>query len=816
MLPRAGAIHRKLFLGLLVAATLTLLLAALKLGWAQKPATEPATLPVADAYTPIVPDQKATSDIEGVVRDESGNPVAGVTVQTVQGGMRNVGRRSTTTDATGRFEFPKLGPSGYWCFSVNDPRYAWEWDYERETKVPAGPDDLPIQVTIYQARTLHGTVVGDDTGKPVAGVRVVLVNEQLPSAAQPISGNLGTDFLIARTDADGRFTMPRLRPGKATFWLHCSGYANTLDQLKIDGSSEQTLTINRGRTLHGRVLHDDHPMPGVSLTAGYAESHRLMLDWHGRTDADGLFTVARIPPISAEERSEVPAVYLSVEDSAWYGDRVKVYQSADGVLPDTTIEVNPGRKPMESPLDSMNIGKPDEAPGGTVRVNLPGLIGEPMVSIGVRMQKATTAIVAFTNVPAGRYHVMVFSGISGDAARAPKIVNVVAGKTVDVAMNPGPCELRGNVRSGGQPVGGPDEYVGWFAYPPGILGIYQGSAQVRPNGTYSVDGLMPGDYELVVQGSTSMVNTFITHVGTVGPTICDLNLPTGRIDGQLIDVAQRPQNPDESALVRQLGTIQVWPRGFPPRIPSDRMCELNPKPDGTFTVEHLEPGWYTVVGYGLEGTVNIDHAGAVATAILRPAEKTGEIAGTITGRLPPSTTDPFSHISVIAFPKDELGYNFHAGAHQTTFDPKSGKYRLRDLSAGIYGIVTMGEMRGAKSTAFTWIPDIEVRAGLSCNLPITVSEGRPVDVITADRRMLYQSIPTCTGWRLQMSSGDWIDNKILQGELCLPLGRYTIEAQYGPGGAIVSQQFTVERGEGTQKIDVDGPNQAATSGPATR
>ena len=279
-----------------------------------------------------------------------------------------------------------------------------------------------------------------------------------------------------------------------------------------------------------------------------------MLDWHGRSDADGRFTVTRIPPISAEERSELPAVPLTVDDPAWYGDQVKVYQSADGVLPDATIEVNPGRKPMESPMDSTNIGKANEVPGGKVRVNLPGVTGEPMVSIGFRMQKATTATVVFANVPAGRHQVMVFSGVSGDAARAPKIVDVVAGKTVEVTMNPGPCELQGNVRSGGQPVGGPDKYVGWFAYPPGILGIYQGSAQVQPNGSYSVEGLTPGDYELVVQGPTSMVNTFMAHVGASGSTVCNLNLPTGRIDGELIGIAPTP------APIPQVGTIQVWPR----------------------------------------------------------------------------------------------------------------------------------------------------------------------------------------------------------------------------------------------------------------
>jgi len=206
-------IRRTFSLGLLVAAALMLPLAALKLGWAQGP----ATMPAADAYAPIVPDQEPTSDIDGVVSDESGHPVADVTVQAVQGGKRNGEQRSTTTDAVGQFEFPKLGPGPVWFFSVNDPRYGWEWDHERGVDVPAEPEELPVAITLYQPRILRGTVVGDDTGKPVAGVRIVLVNQQLPGATQPIAGNLGTDFLTSRTDENGQFTMPRLRPGKATF-----------------------------------------------------------------------------------------------------------------------------------------------------------------------------------------------------------------------------------------------------------------------------------------------------------------------------------------------------------------------------------------------------------------------------------------------------------------------------------------------------------------------------------------------------------------------------------------------------------------------
>jgi RNA polymerase sigma factor (sigma-70 family) len=761
--------------------------------------TAPGTMPT-KGYTPVTAQQQPTSDIGGLVSDESGRPVPGVRVNAVLGWDANASRRSTISDAAGRFAFRNLAPSGYWFFSVNDPRYAWEWDHERGIDVPANPETLPLPIAIFKPRTLRGTVV-DDTGTTVAGARVVLVNEMLPGQSMPINGHLDTDFIVARSNAAGEFTMSRLRPGTTVFWLDCPGYAHALTTLKIAGDAQQSLRISRGLTLRGRVVHDGQGVAGVALVAGYSEAIRPMLDWRGKSGPDGRFEITNIPIRPREEWPDVPATGISVADRAWYGDRVDVYQTTEASLPNVTIEVNP-REPGNTPeVGRVDVGKRDEPLQGTVRVTLPGLVGQPMVSVQYQTKPATTNPVVFNGIPAGRARVMVFTGTSGDAARRPKIIQVGAGQTTDVVMEPGPCRLQGTVRSGGAVIGEAGQYVSWFAYPPGLLGTYQGCTLVKPDGSYSIDGLTPGDYQVVYQSSDSMVNSFVSHLPAAGSTVLDLDLPAGKINGRMIGVTPTPSR------IPGIGTIQVWPLGFPPRIPPNTGCMVSPDATGRFTVEHLQPGWYSVTGYGLHDTVDIDREGAVVMATLKPPENTGEIAGAIDGLLPASIEGPLgeSDINVLAFPKEHEGYNFYVFDYRGPVDAKSRTYHIRNLPAGTYGVLVMGELAVASSTPLAWIPDVEVRPGMSRQLPITMVERRTVDVIPVDRQKTGQPIPTCAGWRLLMPTGDWLSGRMLTGGLCLPLGQYTIEAQYGLGGAIVSQQFTIIRGEATQKIELNAP-----------
>jgi hypothetical protein len=306
-----------------------------------------------------------------------------------------------------------------------------------------------------------------------------------------------------------------------------------------------------------------------------------------------------------------------------------------------------------------------------------------------------------------------------------------------------------------------------------------------------------------------MINMFMAQVGAAADTVHDLDLPTGLIEGRLIGVTPKPLVPD----MPEIGSLWVSPRIFPTTIPPQAGCSMNPDADGKFRVEHLNPGWYTVHGYGMADTVFIDRPGAVVTATLQPPASTGEIAGTLAGQITPEVFE-YSLITLVAYPKDSQGYDFNNSQHWATVNPKTRRYQFSKLPVGTYGVfvsayppspTTAPTAVQPYSIDCTWTPDVEVRAGMSHNLSIVIPIGRTVRFITADRRPPFGAIPACNDWRLQLPSGDWLPARLIAGTVSLPPGRYMVQAQYGPNGGLVTQEVTVEAGSGEQVINLQAP-----------
>jgi hypothetical protein len=405
------------------------------------------------------------------------------------------------------------------------------------------------------------------------------------------------------------------------------------------------------------------------------------------------------------------------------------------------------------------------------------------------MLRTQDAAATFEAVPPGRYVVSSLGTL-----RPPKTIEVVEGQKTRVALEPGPCKITGVVRSGGKPVGGGT--VSCFVSPRVPRGVFQGNVPVGPDGRYTIDGLVADGYRVICERPGGLPHEVGLKVEQPQTTF-DIDLPTGRIEGRLIGRTPKPKDP------YGIGSIRVLPEGFPPKLGAGVGCFVEAEPDGRFTVEHVPPGRYTLTGYGLATTVTLGGEGSVVAAELRPPAQTGQIAGTLGGTFQRPSEGRRQTVYVTAFPRGDDGYNFHAWAYQATVEPDSGAYRITDVPAGTYGVVVTGSGPGP-AIPCTWLPNVEVRAGLSRELSIAVPEGRAVWIVTEDRLSLERGAAVCTGWRLRVPSGDWLDRGLFGSPIALPLGEYTIEVAYAERGT-VSRRFTVERGEGVMSIAVTPP-----------
>jgi hypothetical protein len=223
-------------------------------------------------------------------------------------------------------------------------------------------------------------------------------------------------------------------------------------------------------------------------------------------------------------------------------------------------------------------------------------------------------------------------------------------------------------------------------------------------------------------------------------------------------------------------------------------------PDGSFSVEHLAPGPYTIDGYDLVTHTTIERPGDTATATLRAPDSPGQIAGTLTGNLP--ATPGIIPLQVTAFPRDAQGYDFGTWTYTTDVSANSHSFRLRNLPPGTYGLLATAMTNRAEFSPTLWLPNIEVRASLSRELTIDIPKGRLVLLNT-------DAAPDLKRWRLRMPTGDWLDSTLftrnrLTGTFELPPGDYQLAADFGAAEPSL-QSFTVTPGPTTQPVVLHNP-----------
>lgn len=774
-------------------------------------------LPPGISFTPITPETEPvmTNTVSGVVLDPRGNPVAGAPVQALSGWEEETERRFTTSDGEGRFQFEALTPEKYWCFTVDHPDYAKEWEREenRGMMIPITADKLPVRIQLQKPESLSGIIV-DERDHPVGVVKVTMNLEWLGDSPGPVQGHEVYDLQATTADAEGRFTLTRLRPGRVGVVLEHEGHAQTRVRHLAVGGQFHRITINSGVTVSGVVVSNGQPVAGAAvLVSAPAEGARPYGRWTVITDERGAFRVDHFPDLPQYFSHDIASAYVTLEDDHWVSPQYFVFQRTKGMLPEVRVEATPGPAGEGRP-EKIEIGKEDPArpikPGSVTvtfsetpmaidadqrpRVSLDG--EAPLKDLREPLDESGSA--NFMRVPPGAYTVSVSPGATPHFP--PQQITLVEGEDRAIVLEKGPAKLGGLLR--GAEGRTSETYLRWTQIRGANCSGMQGRVKVSEDGHFEADGLNPGTYMLDVRGDNLMPNYFEVQVKE-GENVVDLDLPPGRIEGRLMDLKYESDD--------RKGEIRINPTGVSVTS-GNHVGFVHADGDGRFFIDHVPPGRYIVNMRGplpnelLRADVTVGQSGEPTVVELRRPANTGRIAGKLIG-IESIKWDEFNPISVSASLFSADGYEWAVG--YWTEVQEDGSYALPNLPEGRY-LIRLSSGFEALVPQLS-VPAVEVRSGMQTNLDLTIPKARMVKIVLDSG----ERTPTRKTWALRGEDGVSTPYHYYigsspeglaagQAEFLLPLGAYTIEADFGDQIRAEAPIQVVE-GEGVQEFVVPMP-----------
>lgn len=434
----------------------------------------PAEIPVL-ALTPV-PGRPASDRLalSGRVVDPAGDPVAGASLQALPAtGLESGGLaagREAVTSSDGSFSLSGFREGEALTLRVEKKGFAVRTMPGLQVPVPE-----PLTLVLTPAARIAGTVV-DESGNPLGGAKLLLAEDLGDDSAKGPRGRLVS---AAETDRDGRFELTDLAPGRFRLAALGSGFLPETGQ-KItlaegEGIEGIEIVLHRGATLEGRVsAPDGSPAAGAKV---------VVLDTE---EESGLGLVGRPGAVSDREgRYEIGGI--SEGDHTVLAD-LNGFQPARGLI---RVEVGANRLDLrleEGFEVSGRVSGPEgPVPGAVLRL-LPQQEGSTAPSPG---STGPDGAFRFPAVAEGRYRIEV---------EKPGYAMVSTSLEVQVEGAP-VTNLEVKLERGGAVAGwilGLDAHdlaqVQIVATAPGRTGQ---AGQVDPEGRYRIEGLGPGEWNVL-------------------------------------------------------------------------------------------------------------------------------------------------------------------------------------------------------------------------------------------------------------------------------------------------------------------------------
>ncbi|HVV86327.1 MAG TPA: carboxypeptidase regulatory-like domain-containing protein [Kofleriaceae bacterium] len=714
-------------------------------------------------------------EVKGIVEDVSGGPIADARVSVASDSWWRRGSSYGRSDAQGHFSL--WAAPGAARLTAEAEGYAAG---EANAVAPA----QAVEILLTPESSLGGVVVDADSRAPVADVLVQVGDGE----GDDSFGWGGGDS--ARTDAQGRFRLERLKPGRYKPTASGRGvYGEPADSVLLglgQHVDDVTIEVHPARIVSGRIEIADgdarRPCARGWLSLHGTDNGRRAND---RTDDDGQVELTAV----RAGRYEVSVRCDGQLEQDHYDPIVVADHDITGVV--WTVSTGGSVRGV------VRTAAGDPVPDVEVSAETTGVAARAQRSWGYDLSRDDGSFL-LTGLVAGEYALHVWSDEQRGPEPPPKVTVAIGKETqADVVLAASGMVAGDVVDTDGKPVSGAQVRV-----MSGRFFMGGGSTRSDESGHFLVKGVEPGDRRViasrgwsdqlrkpgttdddvqgekvkVVAGKTATVHLVVeSRSGTISGTVKD---DTGAAVVDAWVVASR-ESDAAGALAGQAAreTRWTWDRDDRPVVTDT---------GGAFTVRELSPGTYTVRAFRRGGGEAVAEHVAIGGSVALVIRATGLVGGTVT------TADghPVDEFDVTV---SDVKTGF---SRSESFYMTAGRFTMRDLPAGNF--VVAADATAGRAQASVTLAAGEQRADLALVLQgSVVVRGRIVDVDgNAPVAGLSARVTAREGGdnRFTFTFGDDGDRKNISGD------DGTFEVARAPAGKDYLIAFPVDFGESTYGI----------------
>ncbi len=679
------------------------------------------------------------------------------------------GKEQVSEDGT--FETKPLDPGDY-AVTVSADGYAPE--RVEGIEVESGKT-VQVDIRLRPAASIKGEILNEKTRQPVPGARISLLK---PKEDDTFGFTTDTDLLKEPhlSDETGSFRIDNLHKGSFRLKVTHPDFADETEAVELKKEGEELtvkIAINKGRVVSGSVLdkNSSNPIAGanVSISSDADEDpikkiFRSFMRKSGATavsDSGGQWEIANVAP------GEYGIQATHNDYAASDAKRITVKPDADVT----------GIKLLLSSGARIS---------GTVR----DATGKAVSKTGV-MAMGESGMKKSDTDKSGRYLLEHLSPGAHTISVMPKGENFTVdgiSKQVSIAPNDnitldftieGDLSISGKILQEGSPAEG--VYISLSKEEAGER-VY-GSGKSKADGSYSIGGLAPGSYDLMLNKRRAKKRFFYKLPQAISIsanlTDYDITVPTGTIRGTIVD---EDGNPLEKVRVRlkkreekkEKRLAVPWEEEFMAQLTSEK-SDLS----GNFEFSTLDAGSYLLTttkrGFGqLVEAVTLDSDSSHAE--LKITLKRGY---TVKLNILNAQTGKPLEKAVIRL-KDKNGTTVKT----ETVSAKAGLFTIGDLSAGTYRLEVAAEGRAPAALDSVKVgPDskktLELKLDKGCSLTVGVSGEKGKKLMGALVELVDSSGKSYQPLWLEARRGQKSVVTNSNGELkidCLPEGSFTVKA----------------------------------------